>query len=241
MWQELRDELHPGVETVTVGIDAAGPDACRPFIEAAQPQHPSLVDTTHQLAQHLGVVNIPSGTWIDEAGVIVRPPEPAYPREAAPEVRYQPVEGLPDHLNHILLEAGRIRVDTRYVPMLRDWVANGPASPYALAPDEVVRRSRPRDRDAGEGQAHLEMGAHLWRAGDRAGAEHHWRAAHRLDPANFTAKRQAWSLAAPDTGPFERYWQGPVEGREEEWPYDSDWLTEVRSMGAERYYPPLEP
>ena len=36
MWQALRTELHPlGVEIVTVGIDAAGPEACRPFIEAA--------------------------------------------------------------------------------------------------------------------------------------------------------------------------------------------------------------
>ncbi len=31
-----------------------------------------------------------------------------------------------------------------------------------------------------------------------------------------------------------------VEGREDEWPYDSDWLSEVRAMGAEQYYPPLQ-
>ena len=35
MWQALREELHPqGLEIVTVGMDTAGPEACRPFIEA---------------------------------------------------------------------------------------------------------------------------------------------------------------------------------------------------------------
>jgi hypothetical protein len=68
----------------------------------------------------------------------------------------------------------------------------------------------------------------------------HFREAHRLLPENFSYKRQAWSLAAPGTGAFERYWQGPVPGREEEWPYESDWLSEVRAMGAENYYPRVE-
>ena len=45
MWQALRTELHPlGVEVVTVGIDAAGPEECRPFIEAAQRD---IVDPVH--------------------------------------------------------------------------------------------------------------------------------------------------------------------------------------------------
>ena len=124
--------------------------------------------------------------------------------------------------------------------MLRDWARQGAGSQYALEPEDVVRRSRPRDRAAAEGQAHLELGAALWARDDHRGAEAHWREAHRLDPANFTAKRQAWSLAAPDAGPFARFWQGPVPGHEDEWPYDSDWLGEVRSFGAEQYYPPLE-
>lgn len=242
MWQALRDELHPsGVEIVTVGLDAAGAEACRPFVEAASPTHPSLVDEHHVVSDLFGVVNIPSGVWIDEDGVIVRPAEPAQPRDAVPERRFAPVDGFPERMNEIMAEASRIRVDTRYVSMLRDWAANGSESPYALDPDEVVRRSAPRDRAVAEGRAHFALGAHLWRAGDRAGAEEHWREAHRLDPSNLSSKRQAWSLAAEGTGPFERFWQGPVPGREQEWPYESDWLSEVRSFGAEHYYPPLEP
>ena len=45
----------------------------------------------------------------------------------------------------------------------------------------------------------------------------------------------------PDAGDFARYWQGPLPRHEDEWPYESDWLSEVRSFGAEHYYPPIEP
>jgi hypothetical protein len=37
----MRAELHPqGLEVVTVGMDTAGAEACRPYIEAAAPAHP---------------------------------------------------------------------------------------------------------------------------------------------------------------------------------------------------------
>ena len=32
---------------------------------------------------------------------------------------------------------------------------------------------------------------------------------------------------------------GPLPGREDQWPYDSDWLTEIQAMGAQNYYPPM--
>ena len=97
MWQALRTELHPlGLEVVTVGIDAAGPDACRPFIEAAQPEHPSLIDTTHRMSELFGVINIPNGVWIDERGVITRPVEQASPHPPSDARPFRPMEGMPD-------------------------------------------------------------------------------------------------------------------------------------------------
>ena len=243
MWQALREELHPdGLEIVTVGMDTAGAEACRPFIEAASPTHPSLVDVGHVMAERFGVVNIPNGLWIDEDGVIVRPAEPAFPPGRRGSSRdAPPPEGLPEHMREILTEAAKIQADPeRYVLALRDWVARGADSPHTLSPGEVVARSGRRDRSSAEAAAHFALAQHLWRAGDEPGAIRHFREAHRLQPENFSYKRQAWSLAAPGTGPFERYWQGPVEGREEDWPYESDWLTEVRAMGAEHYYPPLD-
>jgi len=242
VWQELRNELHPkGLEIVAVGMDAAGAEACRVYIENAKPEHPSLVDSTHEVAERFGVYNIPNGVWIDEKGIIVRPAEPANPRTERPTGRYQPIDGMPDHMNEIMGEASKIRVSVDYVDMLRDWVEKGADSEYALSPDEVVARSRPRDTSVAEGQAHFELGAHLWQAGDKDGAVEHWREVHRLDPDNFSYKRQAWSLASAGTGPFERFWQGPVPDHEDEWPYESDWLSEVRAKGAENYYPSVQP
>ena len=54
----------------------------------------------------------------------------------------------------------------------------------------------------------------------------HFREAHRLQPDNWTYKRQAWILVHPFQGPTEHY--------------DGDWVSDVREIGAENYYPPLE-
>ena len=242
MWQEVRAELHPqGLEIVTVGIDTAGPEACRPFIEAARPQHPSLIDASHAVAQLFGVVNIPNGVWIDERGVIVRPAEPAHP-PIRPDRPSPTGADLPDRIVDIFTEAQKIQTSPEaYNAALRDWVANGPASPFALSPDEVVARSQPRNADAARGHAHFELAAHLEQAGHHEAAIGHFREAHRLVPDNFAYKRQAWSLEPAVDGPLARFWQGPSDDNPEAWPYDGDWLSEVRHFGAENYYPQWRP
>ena len=111
----MRTELHPhGLEIVTVGMDTAGPEACRPFIEAARPQHPSLIDVGHVMAERFGVVNIPNGVWIDEAGMIVRPAEPAFPPGGVRGGRAE-VDGVPDRMKAIFAEADKIQVDRESV------------------------------------------------------------------------------------------------------------------------------
>lgn len=241
MWQALRDELHPsGIEIVTVGLDALGADACRPFIEAANAEHPSLIDTHHVMAERFGVVNIPNGVWIDEDGMIVRPAEPAFPR-SRPANRDVNLDGFPERMRTTITEAFDIEADgDAYVAALRDWVVNGEASNYVLSPAQVIARSTPRSADVSTAQAHFALAAHLVSSGRADDAVPHFREAHRLQPENFSYKRQAWSLASPGTGPFERFWQGPVPGKEDEWPYDSDWVTEVRAMGARNYYPRVD-
>ncbi len=241
MWQDVRTELHPlGLEIVTVGIDTAGPEACRPFIEAANPSHPSLVDTSHQVAERFGVVNIPNGVWIDEDGVIVRPAETAPAPRKSP--RPAAAADLPDRLVDIFTEASRIQTSPdAYAHALRDWVANGAASAFALSPDEVIRRSEPRNAEAARGQAHFELAAYLEERGLHGAAVEHFREAHRLTPANFAYKRQAWSLEATSDEPLARFWQGPSDDDPASWPYESDWLSEVRAFGAENYYRPWVP
>jgi hypothetical protein len=239
VWQELRSELYPrGLEIVSVGLDTLGAEACRPFIEAAQPEHPSLIDAHHTVARLFGVINIPNSVWIDEDGMIVRPAEAAPPpRRAQPLAGATPAE-LPQRVIDIFTEASKIRSQPEsYHAALEDWIEHGAESRFALSPDEVVARSRPRGADAARGHAHFQLASQLEIDGHHDAAVVHFREAHRLVPDNFSYRRQAWSLEPGPDGPLARFWQGPSDDDPESWPYDGDWVTDVRQFGAENYYP----
>jgi hypothetical protein len=218
------------VEVVTVALDVEA-DAARPFIDAAAPEHPSLLDQAHVVDELFGIVNVPNGVWIDERGVIVRPAEPAHPgrNPATESFRTMDVSKLPPDVAEMLVEARKIRTEPDlYLAMVHDWVEHGADSRYALAPDEVIRRSHPRSMDEATAAAVFELGQHLHRAGDHAAAIPHWRAAHRLAPNNWTYKRQAWNFEDPVR-------QGHTDA------YDSSWFEDVKALGAENYYPKLMP
>jgi hypothetical protein len=223
----LHAELQPqGLEVVTVALDTAGVEAAGPWIDAAAPEHPSLIDQAHVLDELLGIVNVPSGVWIDESGVLVRPPETAWSSDPG----YRKVE-LPADADPRRREAAelvsRLTIDSdAYVSALRDWVVQGAASPFALAPDEVVRRSAARPPEAALAAASFELGQHLHRAGHAEDAVPYFRDAHRLQPANWTYKRQAWALAGFDGRPNDVY--------------DGDWIADVKVLGVENYYPALD-
>ncbi len=244
MWQALRNELHPkGFELVTVGLDTHGDAGCRAFIEAAKPEHPSLIDRHHVLADLFGVINIPSSVWIDENGMIVRPAEaaPAPPQAAPNSIRTLPADA-PQRFKDIMAEAAKIKRDPpAYHGALRDWVENGKASRFALSPDEVVARSRPRDNAKALGHAHFTLASQLEMDGHHKVAIEHFREAHRLVPDSWTFRRQAWSLEKVGDGPLARFWQGPNPETPGAWPYEGDWLTDVRKIGAENYNDPWRP
>lgn len=225
MWQALRQELHPlGVEVVTVALDVAGVQAAGPWIDMAKPEHPSLIDEAHLLDELIGIVNVPTGVWVDEEGTIVRPPEPAFPGKAVIAELALP-EGAPPRIVEMMTESAKIRIEPRrYVAAVRDWAARGAESAYALGPDEVVERSRPASPEVSQAAASFELAQTLHRAGHEGDAVHWFREAHRLQPGNWTYKRQAWELVDPIL-------QGPSEQ------YEGDWLADVRAIGAENYYP----
>jgi peroxiredoxin len=222
LWQRQRTRLHPrGLEIVTVALDL-DEEAARPWIEMAKPEHPALIDREHKLGELFGVLNVPNGIWIDEDGVIVRPPEQVWPGKT--EVDDLDPATMSAAEAEIFAEVQKIPFATeRSMVMIEDWLQRGADSEYALTPDEVVEKSGPRGIDTSRAAAHFELGQLLHRSGDHADAVDHWREAHRLQPENWTYKRQAWNFEDPGI-------QGPTTA------YDGDWLTDIRAVGAENYY-----
>ncbi|MDH3293466.1 MAG: tetratricopeptide repeat protein [Acidimicrobiia bacterium] len=176
--------------------------------------------------------------WIDENGTIVRPAEPAWPKPRKPG-RIDLPEGTPQRLVDIMDEAANIVAWTAddYGNAVRDWAANGADSSFVMAADEVLARSGARDSFTSTAAAHFALAEHFERSADHDKAVEHFRQAHRLAPGNWTYKRQAWSIEGDLDGPMARFWQGPAEGDDgADWPYESDWLTEIRNRGARHYY-----
>ncbi len=225
MWQELREELHPkGLEVVTVALDAAGAAAARPWIERAKARHPSLIDQQHVIDALFGIVNVPSSVWIDERGTIVRPAETAHPWRPAYKDRAVPADATPEQRERIETVRALNVENELYVGALRDWVKSGAQSRYALPPDEVIARSRPRPAGEATAAAHFALGQALHDMGEREAATRHFREAHRLHPTNWTYRRDAWSLAGADAESI----------------YKTSWMAEVKKEGVESYYPKLD-
>lgn len=233
-----------------MSLELSGPEASRALIEAASPEHPSLLDPTHQMDSLFGVVNIPNVIWIDEDGMIVRPPEPGWPDDRmelpselitsmpalgrAPLAPAAPDDG-PSQWD--VLGSGQSRVG--YADAIRDWVRAGAESQYAMSPSEVVAASQPRSSDASEGTAHFELANQLWRDGRRNEAIRHFNECHRLQPDNWTYKRQAWSLIGRERvgGTYGQFAQAPLEGEESDWPFISDFTSDVLTTDLGGYYP----
>src|SRR5204862_7411535 len=98
--------------------------------------------------------NVPPGVWIGGQGRRGRPPAPASP--GRPAFLDQP---LPDTVNPrlrgVLTEARKLNMEgDRYAAALRDWVAQGAGSSYALGPEEVARRLGERSPEACRAAAH---------------------------------------------------------------------------------------
>ena len=137
-----------------------------------------------------------------------------------------------------VLQGGQDR--DAYPDAIRDWAAHGAASRYAMTPDEVVEASRPRPLTCSEAAAGFEFANHLWHAGEREAAIGHFNESHRLQPTNWTYKRQAWSLVGNERaggGEFGRFNQVPVPGQEAEWPFISNFDADVAALEPGEYYP----
>lgn len=236
MWQALRTELNDkGVEIVTVALDTGGVAAAGPFIAAASPDHPSLIDEAHISAERFGFVNVPNAVWIDEDGVIARPSHAAAVNLGSAALKDIEVTPEMGEMGEFLTEIKKFNGDPElYRAAIADWAELGAASKWAMSPDEVVAASRPRPTEHAEAAAAFELGQHLHRAGQVDDAVAWFKVAHAKHPENWTYKRQAWTFVTTPEGEPSDMRQGPNDV------YDTSWLSEVQRTGGENYYEAFE-
>ena len=199
MWQTLYEDLKSH-NFVVLAIAMDVPEAARPWIDAAKPSYPCLVDSDHHVADLYDMINVPQAVWIDEAGRMVRPPENA---GAADTVRFfDPKTGaLPaDKL------AERARTKAAYVEAVRDWVLKGAASEHVL--DDATARTRMRlpNDDIAVAHARFRLGQYLMRAGKADEAARHFAMASRLHPDSWNIWRQAAAKDATGLAATSEFW-----------------------------------
>lgn len=201
VWQALYESVaHTNFLPIAVALESRGSEAARPWIEGAKATYPCLVDETHLVAALYGMVNVPIAVWINEDGIIVRPPEPAGTNDSFRAMSRTDFS-IPEENRKSLAAVRR-----GYVDALKDWAERGDASPYALAPDEVRRRLKPVSDSEALADTHFRLGEYLWMHGDRAVATRHLDEAKRLKPASWAFKRQAWNLEEPTKSGGPEFW-----------------------------------
>ncbi|MEN9630327.1 MAG: hypothetical protein RJA10_3555 [Pseudomonadota bacterium] len=181
MWQSLFDELKDlGFTVVAVALDEA--DAARPWVEAAQPAYPCLIDREHRVADLYRLVNVPQATWIDEQGRIVRGPETAGSTDA-----FRAMDRRTFALPQAALDE-RDRVKRAYFDAVRDWARHGAASRFVPAGGAAL----PDTGDAqSEAHARFRLGRHLQQGGLADEARAQLAQAAQLHPDSWAMWRQA--------------------------------------------------
>lgn len=214
MWQALFESLQ-GQDIVVLAIAMDNAQAARPWIEAAKPSYPCLIDRDHHVADLFNLVNVPQAIWIDENGRIVRPPETAGSTD---------VLRMMDRTNGALPEpimAERKRIKALYLEAVRDWAQKGSASEHVLAAGEASTRLSPPDPAIAQAHAHFRLGQHLLRSGQADQARAQFDEAIRLHPDSWNIWRQAAEKDSRGLAAGPEFW------------------ARVDALGEKAYYAPI--
>jgi hypothetical protein len=163
-----------------------------------------LIDVRHSVSTAFQFINVPMGIWIDEKGRVVRPAEPAWNTD-----QVMKIAGGKD-----IVTEGRI-----YTNALRDWVANGDRSAYALSDAEFARRAKPRSAAEMEADASFKLAVWFHEKNDDARAAKHWEHAQQLNPDDWNYARQHWAFTPEQAG--------------------KNWMEKFQKLNAP-YYPKLD-
>ena len=200
---------------IAVALDSREGDAL-PWIEAANPTYPCLIDRDHRLAELYGMVNVPQAVWIDERGMIVRPTEAAG--------AYEGFRRMDRQTREVPADVARTTADTKaaYVSAIRDWVRLGQASAYAL-PTERARAHAPQStEDVAQAHVMFRLGQYLLRHGQKAEGDRWLAEASRLHPDSWAIWRQRAGVNDMGLAALPDFW------------------ARVDALGDRRYYAPID-
>lgn len=172
IYQQLKDK---NFEIVSVAQDTNGVKDAGPWITTAHPTYTVLIDEKHLVSKLYNMVNVPTGVWIDERGMIVRPNEVAFVDD-----RFKNFSGLDS---------------APYLNALRDWVEKGNKSVYAMSEERLREKLTVKDPSALLAMAEFGLGEYLYKSGHLAEAIPHFKEAQRLNPKSWNYKRQAYALS----------------------------------------------
>ena len=212
MWQALYEALaDQRFVVLAVAMDSRRGDPL-PWIEAAKPTYPVLIDREHRLAELYGIVNVPQAVWIDEAGRIVRPAEPAGAYEGFRKMNRTTRE-VPEDVARLTAQA-----KTTYVEAIGDWVRNGTRSAHAFTADQARTHLPALTDDVVTAQALFRLGQALIRRGEVDEGSRRIAEASRLHPDSWCIWRQGAGVTEQGLGALPDFWQ------------------RVDALGEQRYY-----
>ena len=177
-WQKVYSELKDkNFEIISVAEDTGGLKIAGPIFKRSKATFTQVVDPFHTISSLFEMVNVPSGVWIDEKGMIVRPPEVAYVGK---------------------MKLGPVAVDGEaYVNALRDWVEKGAKSEYILSQKTIQERLANKsaaDHFSDEADANFKLAAYFHSEGKKDQAERYFERAQELNPESWNYHRQNWSF-----------------------------------------------
>jgi len=212
VWQALHEELaDTGFTVLSVAMDSRPGDA-QPWIDAAKPTYPVLLDRDHRLAELYQIVNVPQAVWIDEAGRIVRPAEPAGAYEGFRQMNRETRE-MPE-------EVARRTATARstYLDAVRDWARRGAESAHVFGATAARDHLATHGEDVGRAHAAFRLGQLLIRRGEAEEGRHWLAEASRLHPESWCIWRQQAGVNDTGLASLPDFWQ------------------RVDGLGDQRYY-----
>jgi len=127
---------------------------------------------------------VPTGVWIDEKGKVVRPGEPAWTTSRTTMYGGKPL----------------VTEGAEYVAGIRDWVANGERSSYALSDAAFTARVKPRSQNEMDADASFALAVWFHNAKNDTLAKSYFERAQKLNPDDWNYHRQDWSFTPGEAG-----------------------------------------